>query len=134
MLLARCAQHAWAGGSHSARGDTTAHVPPGGHHACNMHTTRTHAQVAEGLYVSGEAVARDRSILAQHRISHVVNCVGALYPEFFKSDGVQYKTLWLQGEAGADGLGSRRGLTAGRGGGALCAAGAHQQQSEARGR
>lgn len=54
-------------------------------------------QVADGLYVSGEAVARDRSILAQHNISHVVNCVGALYPEYFKAEGIQYKTLWLQG-------------------------------------
>lgn len=56
-------------------------------------------QVADGLFVSGEAVARDRSILQQHNISHVVNCVGALYPEYFKADGIQYKTLWLQGAA-----------------------------------
>lgn len=47
--------------------------------------------------MSGEAVARDRAILAQHNISHVVNCVGALYPEYFKNEGIQYKTLWLQG-------------------------------------
>jgi hypothetical protein len=60
-------------------------------------------QVADGLYVSGEAVARDRSILAQHNITHVVNCVGALYPEYFKADGIQYKTLWLQGEPGKGG-------------------------------
>lgn len=63
-------------------------------------------QVAEGLYVSGEAVARDRAILAQHSITHVVNCVGALYPEFFRNDGIQYKTLWLQGR----GVWQRRGL------------------------
>jgi hypothetical protein len=55
--------------------------------------------VADGLFVSGEAVARDRNILQQHNISHVVNCVGALYPEYFKADGIQYKTLWLQGAA-----------------------------------
>lgn len=55
-------------------------------------------QVAEGLYVSGAAVAQDRAILAAHGISHVVNCVGALYTEYFKDDGVAYKTLWLQGE------------------------------------
>lgn len=59
----------------------------------------TMTQVADGLYVSGEAVARDRSVLAQNSITHVVNCVGALYPEYFKNDGIQYKTLWLQGEA-----------------------------------
>jgi hypothetical protein len=43
-------------------------------------------------------VAQDRAILAAHGISHVVNCVGALYLEYFKDDGVAYKTLWLQGE------------------------------------
>jgi hypothetical protein len=57
-----------------------------------------HLQVAEGLYVSGEAVARNREILAQNCISHVVNCVGALYPEYFKNDGIQYTTLWLSGK------------------------------------
>jgi hypothetical protein len=55
-------------------------------------------QVAEGLYVSGAAVAQDRAILAAHGISHVVNCVGALYSEYFREDGVAYRTLWLQGE------------------------------------
>jgi hypothetical protein len=55
-------------------------------------------QVAEGLYVVGEAVAADRQILAAHGISHVVNCVGALYPEYFATEGIQYKTLWLNGE------------------------------------
>ncbi|WIA18490.1 hypothetical protein OEZ85_009944 [Tetradesmus obliquus] len=54
------------------------------------------SKVAEGLYVSGAAVAQDRAILAAHGISHVVNCVGALYTEYFKDDGVAYKTLWLQ--------------------------------------
>jgi hypothetical protein len=55
-------------------------------------------QVAEGLYVSGAAVAQDRAILAAHGISHVVNCVGALYSEYFRDDSVAYRTLWLQGE------------------------------------
>ncbi|KAF6252951.1 hypothetical protein COO60DRAFT_1643545 [Scenedesmus sp. NREL 46B-D3] len=54
------------------------------------------SKVAEGLYVSGAAVAQDRAILAAHGITHVVNCVGALYPEYHKHDGVAYKTLWLQ--------------------------------------
>jgi hypothetical protein len=56
------------------------------------------SQVAEGLFVSGEFVAKSRDVLRAHGITHVVNCVGAMYPEFFKADGVQYKTLWLQGE------------------------------------
>ncbi|KAF6262347.1 hypothetical protein COO60DRAFT_1699341 [Scenedesmus sp. NREL 46B-D3] len=54
------------------------------------------SKVADGLYVSGAAVAQDRAILAAHGITHIVNCVGALYPEYFKDDGVVYKTLWLQ--------------------------------------
>ncbi|KAF6257744.1 protein-tyrosine phosphatase-like protein [Scenedesmus sp. NREL 46B-D3] len=53
------------------------------------------SQVAEGVYVSGAAVAQDRAILAAHGITHVVNCVGALYPEYFKDDRIAYKTLWL---------------------------------------
>lgn len=56
-----------------------------------------YVQVAEGLYVSGKAVAESREILAENNITHVVNCVGALYPEHFKDDGITYKTLWLQG-------------------------------------
>jgi hypothetical protein len=65
-------------------------------------------QVADGLFVSGEAVARDRAILAAHGISHVVNCVGQLYPEFFARDGIVYKTLWLQGaRVGGGGCGTR---------------------------
>lgn len=55
------------------------------------------SQVADGLYVSGEAVARDRGLLAAHGITAVVNCVGALYPEFFAADGIAYKTFWLAG-------------------------------------
>lgn len=55
------------------------------------------SKVSEGLYVSGEYVAKSREILAEHGITHIVNCVGAMYPEYFKSDGIKYKTLWLQG-------------------------------------
>lgn len=58
------------------------------------------SQVCEGLYVSGEYVAKSRETLRAHGITHVVNCVGAMYPEYFRSDGIQYRTLWLQGEAG----------------------------------
>lgn len=56
------------------------------------------SKVCEGLYVSGEAVAKSRAALREHGITHVVNCVGALYPEYWRADGVAYKTLWLQGE------------------------------------
>lgn len=56
------------------------------------------SKVCEGLYVSGEAVAKSREALRENGITHVVNCVGAIYPEYWKGDGVEYLTLWLQGE------------------------------------
>jgi hypothetical protein len=55
------------------------------------------SQVSQGLYVSGEYVAKSREVLQRHGITHVVNCVGALYPEYFRADGIAYRTLWLQG-------------------------------------
>jgi hypothetical protein len=56
------------------------------------------SKVCDGLYVSGEFVAKSRDALRQHGITHVVNCVGALYGEPFRADGIHYRTLWLQGE------------------------------------
>lgn len=55
------------------------------------------SRVAEGLFVSGEWVAKSREALAEHSITHVVNCVGAMYPEFWRDDGICYRTLWLTG-------------------------------------
>jgi len=59
------------------------------------------SKVCEGLYVSGEYVAKSRETLREHGITHIVNCVGAMYPEYFRGDGIQYRTLWLQGESAA---------------------------------
>lgn len=53
------------------------------------------SKVADHIYLGGDAVARNRDILRQHGITHVLNCVGFVCPEYFKSDLV-YKTLWLQ--------------------------------------
>jgi hypothetical protein len=53
--------------------------------------------VGDRLYVSGETVARSRDILLGSSITHVVNCVGFLYPPYFEDD-FKYKTLYLQGE------------------------------------
>jgi hypothetical protein len=55
--------------------------------------------IMDGLYVSGEYVAKSKEILQENGITHVVNCVGAMYGEYFKDQGIQYRTLWLQGEA-----------------------------------
>ncbi|KAG1371650.1 protein-tyrosine-phosphatase MKP1 [Cocos nucifera] len=53
------------------------------------------SKVADHIYLGGDSVARNRDILRQNGISHVLNCVGFVCPEYFKSDLV-YKTLWLQ--------------------------------------
>ncbi|KAG9145337.1 hypothetical protein Leryth_008264 [Lithospermum erythrorhizon] len=53
------------------------------------------SKVVEHVYVGGDAVARDKDILRKHGISHILNCVGFVCPEYFKSD-FQYRTLWLQ--------------------------------------
>ncbi|XP_057866961.2 protein-tyrosine-phosphatase MKP1 isoform X1 [Cryptomeria japonica] len=53
------------------------------------------SRVAEHVYLGSDAIARNREILRQNGITHVLNCVGFVCPEYFKKDLV-YKTLWLQ--------------------------------------
>lgn len=53
------------------------------------------SRVAEHIYLGSDAVARNREVLRENGITHVLNCVGFVCPEYFKSDLV-YKTLWLQ--------------------------------------
>ncbi|CAI5520217.1 unnamed protein product [Closterium sp. Naga37s-1] len=53
------------------------------------------------VYVGSDAVARDRGILRQSGITHVVNCVGFVCPEYFPHD-ITYKTLWLQDNTSED--------------------------------
>ena len=52
--------------------------------------------IGEGLYLGAEHVARSRETLRDAGITHVVNCVGFLYPAYFE-DELAYKTLHLQG-------------------------------------
>ncbi|KAJ4971685.1 hypothetical protein NE237_004784 [Protea cynaroides] len=59
------------------------------------------SKVADHIYVGGDAVAKNRDILRQNGITHVLNCVGFVCPEYFKSDLV-YKTLWLQDSPSED--------------------------------
>ncbi|KAJ8540351.1 hypothetical protein K7X08_030270 [Anisodus acutangulus] len=59
------------------------------------------SKVAEHVYLGGDAVAKDKDILKQNRITHVLNCVGFVCPEYFKSDFV-YRTLWLQDSPSED--------------------------------
>uniref|UniRef100_A0A7N0UCK3 Uncharacterized protein n=1 Tax=Kalanchoe fedtschenkoi TaxID=63787 RepID=A0A7N0UCK3_KALFE len=53
------------------------------------------SKVAHHVYLGGDAVAKDRIILKQNDITHILNCVGFVCPEYFKAD-FAYRTLWLQ--------------------------------------
>ncbi|XP_057436361.1 protein-tyrosine-phosphatase MKP1 [Lotus japonicus] len=59
------------------------------------------SKVADHVYLGGDAVARDREILKKNGITHVLNCVGFVCPEYFKADFV-YRTLWLQDSPSED--------------------------------
>ncbi|CAM8962043.1 hypothetical protein QQ045_003658 [Rhodiola kirilowii] len=59
------------------------------------------SKVAEHIYLGGDAVAKDRHILNQNGITHILNCVGFVCPEYFKAD-FAYRTLWLQDSPSED--------------------------------
>lgn len=59
------------------------------------------SRIVEHIYLGSEAVAKNREVLRQNGITHVLNCVGFICPEFFKGDLV-YKTLWLQDRPSED--------------------------------
>ncbi|XP_073132657.1 protein-tyrosine-phosphatase MKP1-like isoform X2 [Henckelia pumila] len=52
------------------------------------------SRILDHIYLGSDAVAKNREILRQNGITHVLNCVGFVCPEYFKSELV-YKTLWL---------------------------------------
>ncbi|PIN22947.1 Dual specificity phosphatase [Handroanthus impetiginosus] len=53
------------------------------------------SRILDHIYLGSDAIAKDREILRQNGITHVLNCVGFVCPEYFK-DELVYKTLWLQ--------------------------------------
>ncbi|KAK9828564.1 hypothetical protein WJX72_000780 [[Myrmecia] bisecta] len=53
------------------------------------------SEVADGLFLGSDAVARNREILRASGVTHVINCVGFLFPCYFK-DELTYMTLFLQ--------------------------------------
>ncbi|XLT32386.1 hypothetical protein HN873_063678 [Arachis hypogaea] len=59
------------------------------------------SKVAEHVYLGSDAVAKNRDILKQNGITHILNCVGFVCPEYFKADFV-YRTLWLQDSPSED--------------------------------
>ncbi|KAF6157509.1 hypothetical protein GIB67_004447 [Kingdonia uniflora] len=59
------------------------------------------SRVDDHIYLGSEAIAKNRDVLRKNGITHVLNCVGFVCPEYFKSDLV-YKTLWLQDSPSED--------------------------------
>lgn len=59
------------------------------------------SKIVDHIYLGSETIAKDREILRQNGITHVLNCVGFICPEYFKGDLV-YKTLWLQDSPSED--------------------------------
>lgn len=53
------------------------------------------SRIAEHVYLGSDTVAKNHEVLRKNGITHVLNCVGFVCPEYFKSEFV-YKTLWLQ--------------------------------------
>lgn len=53
-------------------------------------------RVLDGLYLGSDSVARNWDTLEAAGITHVVNCVGFIYPAYFE-DRLSYRTLYLQG-------------------------------------
>ncbi|KAK7359034.1 hypothetical protein VNO77_00978 [Canavalia gladiata] len=59
------------------------------------------SRIAEYVYLGSDTVAKNHELLRQNKITHVLNCVGFVCPEYFKSEFV-YKTLWLQDSPSED--------------------------------
>lgn len=59
------------------------------------------SKVADHIYLGGDWVAKNREVLRQNGITHILNCVGFVCSEYFKSDFV-YRTLWLQDSPSED--------------------------------
>ncbi|CAH8359201.1 unnamed protein product [Eruca vesicaria subsp. sativa] len=59
------------------------------------------SKVADHIYVGGDAVAKDKDILKNNGITHILNCVGFICPEYFKSDFC-YRSLWLRDSPSED--------------------------------
>ena len=54
------------------------------------------SEVDRGLFLGSDAVARNWDTLEAAGITHVVNCVGFIYPAYFEGR-LKYKILYLQG-------------------------------------
>lgn len=55
------------------------------------------SEVADGLFLGSDVVARNREVLKAASVTHVINCVGFLYPAYFQEE-LTYLVLYLQGQ------------------------------------
>ena len=53
------------------------------------------SQILHHIYLGSEVVAKNRKTLQEKGITHVLNCVGFVCPDYFPKDLI-YKKLWLQ--------------------------------------
>lgn len=65
------------------------------------HFDKECSRIADHIYLGSDAVAKNRETLRANGITHVLNCVGFVCPEYFKRDLV-YQTLWLQDSPSED--------------------------------
>jgi hypothetical protein len=54
------------------------------------------SEIAPGLFLSGDWVAKNWDLLSSNGVTHVVNCVGFVCQEYFRGK-LNYKTYFLQG-------------------------------------
>jgi|JI6StandDraft_1071083.scaffolds.fasta_scaffold13545_2 protein-tyrosine phosphatase len=53
-------------------------------------------EILEGLYVSGEKVAKDYEALKKHGITHIVNCAADYCENWFEDRGINYLAFFLK--------------------------------------
>ncbi|KAK1348236.1 Protein-tyrosine-phosphatase MKP1 [Heracleum sosnowskyi] len=59
------------------------------------------SKITDHIYLGSDAIAKNREVLKQNGITHVLNCVGFICPEYFKGD-LKYLTLWLRDSPSED--------------------------------
>lgn len=59
------------------------------------------SKITNHIYLGSDALAKNRKVLEQNGITHVLNCVGFVCPEYFKGD-LKYMTLWLRDSPSED--------------------------------
>lgn len=59
------------------------------------------SKITDHIYLGSDAIAKSREVLKENGITHVLNCVGFICPEYFKGD-LKYLTLWLRDSPSED--------------------------------